>query len=353
MAQNLINTRLFYRYSRLAALLLLSQIVVFAQSGGGVDTTGTGGRHSIIGRLVFPSGQRVDTRLKIKLESPGQGDLTVLSDGNGNFSFQSLRPGNYIVIIDGGEFFDTVREQVFIDPSNVQTSRGPASFPMSRPYNLQIYLQPKNETAAAHKPGVFNAALATVPKPAVELYEKGMEFARAGETDKAIDQLKRAVELHPDFALALNELGVQYMKKGEYDKAAEALARVVHLSPHAAEPILNYGIALFNQKKLPEAEVQLRAAVKKNDHSFAAHHYLGMTLIGRKSYADAEAELRRAIELGGPRAGLAHYYLGGVYWQTGKLQQAADELETYLKLEPKAPQADKIRGTIKDLRSKQ
>ena len=353
MAQNPINKRIFYRHSLLAAALLFLPVAALAQSGGGIDTTGTGGRHSIVGRLVFPSGQRVDTRLKIKLESPGQGDLTVLSDGNGNFTFQSLRPGNYIVIIEGGEFFESVREQVFIEPSNVMTSRGPASFPMSRPYNLQIYLRSKNETGAANKPGVVNAALANVPAPAVAFYEKGLEFARAGETDKAIDQLKQAVALHPNFSLALNELGVQYMKKGEYDKASEALGKVVHLSPDAPEPILNYGIALFNQKKLPEAETQLRTAVKKNDHSFAAHHYLGMTLIGRKSYADAETELRRAIELGGPRAGLAHYYLGGVYWQMGKLQQAADELEAYLKLEPKAPQSDKIRGTIKDLRSKQ
>jgi Flp pilus assembly protein TadD len=180
-----------------------------------------------------------------------------------------------------------------------------------------------------------------------------MEFARAGEIDKAIDQLKRAVELHAGFALALNELGVQYMRKGEYGKAADALAKVVQLSPEAPEPMLNYGIALFNQGKIPEAEVQLRHALKKNEHSFPAHHYLGMALIRKKSYTDAETELRRAIELGGPRAGLAHYYLGGVYWQVGKLQQAADELETYLKLDPKAPEAEKIRGTIKDLRSKQ
>jgi Flp pilus assembly protein TadD len=143
------------------------------------------------------------------------------------------------------------------------------------------------------------------------------------------------------------------MRKGEYGKAADALAKVVQLSPEAPEPMLNYGIALFNQGKIPEAEVQLRHALKKNEHSFPAHHYLGMALIRKKSYTDAETELRRAIELGGPRAGLAHYYLGGVYWQVGKLQQAADELETYLKLEPKAPEAEKIRGTIKDLRSKQ
>jgi len=36
-----------------------------------------------------------------------------------------------------------------------------------------------------------------------------------------------------------------------------------------------------------------------------------------------------------------------------KNQQAADELEKYLKLEPKAPDAERIKGTIKDLRSKQ
>lgn len=351
MARNHINLRFFSRCSFLVTLLLLFAVAVQAQSGGGTDTTGTGGRHSISGRLVFPSGQRADLQLKVRLESPGLGDLSVLSDVNGNFSFQSLRAGNYTVIIDGGDFFESVRESVFIEPYSVapRTATGTVA-PVSRPITLQIYLRSKQ--TAANKPGVLNAALASVPKPAVEFYEKGLHFAQAGETDKAIEQLKQAVALYPDFGLALNELGVQYMKKGQYDKAADALAKVVKLTPEAPEPMLNYGIALFNQGKIPEAETQLRAAVKKNEHSFAAHHYLGITLIRKKSYTDAETELRRAIELGGTKAGLAHYYLGGVYWQVGKLQQAADELETYLKLEPKAPQAEKIRGTIKELRAK-
>jgi regulator of sirC expression with transglutaminase-like and TPR domain len=34
-------------------------------------------------------------------------------------------------------------------------------------------------------------------------------------------------------------------------------------------------------------------------------------------------------------------------------KRAADELETYLKLEPKASDAERIRAAIKDLRSKQ
>lgn len=351
MAQNHIKLPLCRSYSLLVTLLLCAAVGQ-AQSGGGVDTTGTGGRHSISGRLVFPSGQRADSQLKVKLESPGLGELSVLSDTNGGFTFQSLRAGNYTVVIDGGEFFESVREQVFIEPYSIapRNTMGTVA-PISRPITVQIYLKPK-QTPGPGKPGVLNAALANVPKSAVAFYEKGIEFARAGETDKAIDQLKRAVELHPDFGLALNELGVQYMKKGDYGKAAEALAKVVELSPDAPEPMLNYGIALFNQGKIPEAEIQLRNAVKRNEHSFPAHHYLGMTLIKKKSLADAEGELRRAIELGGSRAAISHKYLGGIYWQVGKLEQAVVELEMYLKLEPKAADAEKIRGTIKDLRTK-
>jgi len=352
MSQNHINIRLFYRYSLLATVLLLGTVAASAQSGGGIDTTGTGGRHSISGRLVFPSGQRADLQIKVKLESPGLGELSVMSDMNGNFSFRSLRAGNYTVVIEGSEYFETVRENVFIEPYSIapRTATGSVA-PVSRPITVQIYLKAK-QTAATTKPGVLNAALATVPKPAVELYEKGVEAGQKGETEKAIDQLKRAVAMHPNFGLALNELGVQYLKRGELDKAAEAFTKVLQISPDAPEPCLNYGIVLLNQKKFTDAEAQLRTAVKKNEHSFSAHQYFGISLIYVKNYTEAEVELRRAIELGGPKASQAHYYLGGLYWRTGNLRQAADELDTFLKLEPKAPNADKVKTTVKELRSK-
>jgi len=351
MTQNHITTRLFYRYSLVVTLLVLSVVAAHAQSGAGIDSTGTGGRHSITGRLVFPSGQRADLQLKIRLECPGQGDMTVLSDRNGNFSFQSLLAGNYTVTVEGGDYFETEHERVFIEPYNNSPAAGVQMVPISRPNNVQIYLRPKGQ-AAQNKPGVLNAALAKVPKPAVELYEKGMESAGRNEPEKAIDNLKRAIELYPEFALALNELGVQYLKKGELDKAAEVLARAVQLAPDAPEPSLNYGIVLLQQKKFEEAEKQLRVAVKKNDGAFTAHLYLGIALIHFKNYTEAETQLQKAVTLGGPKASQAHYYLGGLYWQTGSYKQAADELETYLKLEPKAANADKLKGTIKELRSK-
>lgn len=334
-----------------ASLLLSLAVVTHAQTGAGVDSTGTGGRNSITGRLVFPSGQRADTRLKIRLESNGHGDITVLADVNGNFMFRSLTGGSYTVVVEGGDFFQTERESLYLDPPVVDPRTNTAIGPLARPYTVQIYLKPKQEGAPV-KAGVLNAALASVPKAAVELYEKGMQSAGRGETDKAIDDLRRAVELHPNFGLALNELGVQYLRKGDLEKAGEALTKVLQISPDAPEPLLNYGIVLLQQKRFAEAEKQLRDAVLKNEHAYSAHLYLGISLIYVKNYTEAESELRKAVTIGGLKASQAHYYLGGLYWQTGKHQQAADELETFLKLEPKAANADKLRSTIKELRTK-
>lgn len=352
MVQNHINTRFSYRYPLvLFTLLSLLAAVAHAQSGAGVDSVGTGGRHSISGRLIFPSGQRADARFKVRLESAGNGELTVLADGNGNFMFRALRSGSYTIVVEAGDFFEEARETLYIEPTITDARTNVSIGPLSRPYTVQIYLRPKQETGKV-KAGVLNVALANVPKPALELYEKGVQAAGRGETDRAIDDLRRAVELHPGFGPALNELGVQYLRKGQLDKASEALQKVLHLSPEAPEPSLNYGIVLLQQKKFPEAEKQLREAVRRNEHTYTAHLYFGITLIYVKNYTEAETELRKAITIGGAKASQAHYYLGGLYWQTGKHQQAADELETFLKLEPKAANADKLRTTIKELRNK-
>jgi tetratricopeptide (TPR) repeat protein len=108
----------------------------------------------------------------------------------------------------------------------------------------------------------------------------------------------------------------------------------------------------LNQTKFTQAEQHLRAALKKNETAFAPHLYLGITLINLKSYQEAEAELQRAVALGGDRAARAHYFLGGIYWRAREYQRAANELERYLQLNPKVTNAEQIRATIKDLRSK-
>jgi Tfp pilus assembly protein PilF len=331
-----------------AALLLVSYASARAQ---GTDMMGNGGKHSIRGRIYFPSGRRSDMGLKIKLVSTGFGDVTVFSDPNGSFGFQSLRPGSYYVVVEGGDNYETVREQVVIESDN-SMSRGSGVPSVPRPYTVQIYLQPKSSRAPAAKPGILNAALAGVPKPAVELYEKATESARAGQDNKAVEQLKAALAIHPNFALALSEMGVLYMKLKEPKKAAETLREALKLAPDDYATILTYAVALNDSQQFAEAETQFRKATQKNATAPLPHYYLGIILIRRKEFEEAERELKMAIEVGGDEVPYAHRWLGGLYWNKQAYKQAADELEKYLKLMPDAPDAQRLRASIKEFRSK-
>lgn len=347
------QTAILHLYSRLlsiAVLILLSVGSAFTQSGGGVDLTGTNGRHSIQGRIYFPSGRAADSRLKVKLESPNTGGLSVLADANGHFSFRGLSPGRYDIVIEGGDEYETARDYVYIDTE--PRTRRTAAPAVARAYSVTFHLQPKRGSGAGTKTGVLNAALANVPAAVRELYLRALEASRAGDSLKAIELLKSALSLHPDFALALNELGVQYLKVGQPDKAAEALRSTLRLAPDNFTARLNYGIALLNKKEFAAAEMQLRQALEKNPAAPTAHMYLGIALINLHRFDEAEKELRRAIETGGTSLSQAHYYLGGIYWRKKEYNRAVEELETYLRLVPNAPDAERIRATIKDLRTK-
>ena len=334
-------------------ITLLSGIAVssaYAQSGGGIDQTGTGGRHTIQGRIYFPSGRRNDVRIKVRLENFNSGELSVLSDPNGSFIFRGLEPGSYTVVVDAGEPYEIARESIYIDTDGSNARRGITLPPVARLYTVQISLQLKREGAA--KAAVVNAALAALPDNARELYRKAVDSIQAGNSTKAIEELKAAIASYPQFPLALNELGVQYLKLGQLEKAAEALKEAVRLVPEDFLPRLNYGIVLLNQRKFGEAEEQLKVATSKNSSAATAHMYLGIALAVQRKLDEGQKELELAIASNSLDVALAHRYLAGVHLERRAYKQAAEELQKYLELVPKAPDADVLHRKIKELRSK-
>ena len=61
---------------------------------------------------------------------------------------------------------------------------------------------------------------------------------------------------------------------------------------------------------------------------------------------------RYALETSIGEGGFARVYLANVYEQTGKPEKALAQLEAYLKENPKATQAEAVRGAIEKLRKK-
>jgi predicted Zn-dependent protease len=336
----------------LFAATLAALCCASAAAQSGVEETGTGGNHVIQGRVVFPSGRRADVRLKVRLQSNQSGELSVFTDNNGSFAFRSLAAGTYTVIIEGGDDFQTVTESVYIEPEVVTMITGMPTPPVSRPYTLQVYLQPKRHADDAAKAGVVDASLAAVPKPAQDLYAKALDAERKGDNPKAASLLGEAVTQYPQFGLAHNELGMIELKSNQLDKAVEEFKAAQKALPDDALVQFNYGVALLEKKDYAGAEKQLRRAEHGMGQNAQLHYFLGIVMIGGKQIEEAEREFQQSVKLGGDPAGRSHYYLGGIYWSKREYRKAADELELYVKQSPNAPDAEQVRGTIKELRAK-
>jgi TolA-binding protein len=319
--------------------LFLSSFVANAQApGSSRGLASSGGNNMIQGRIYFPSGQTASGKsIKVNLESISSfGSMSTVADQDGTFRFTSLTAGDYTVVVDAGPEFEKTREAVNIYR---ETSGG------GRTVQVTIQLRPKVDSS--------NPLFAGIPGKALDLYKKGTAAAAKGDTKAAAESLSAAVAAHPNFALALSDLGVQYMNLKQYDKAGETFEALLKLKPDDVNAHLNLGIVAFNQKKMDVAESHLRKALELKSPGPSAHYYLGLTLVSVKRYEEAQKEFELTLSNGGENIALAHKYLGGLYMSTQRHKEAADELEKYLKLDPKAPDADRIKGTIKDLRSKQ
>lgn len=326
-------------------ILVTACVAVRAQPGGVGSTRGlptSGGSNTIQGRVYFPEGRPPDRGFRVTLEG-NEESKTTQTDQDGGFRFNGIKSGSFTVVVDGGKDYETARESVFIEGGLRNTM-------------VPIHLKSKADTAA----------LARIPSPARESYTKGIDAVAKGDSKKAVEFLSNAVKLYPDFPQALTELGRQYLLLNQMQRAAETYSALVKLKKEDASAHLNLGIALYNvslalqgEKKTDEANLRLAEAESALRHSLVLkmqgpnpHYYLGLTLIRIRKYDEAQKEMELAIANGGETLPLAHKYLGGLYLNAKRNKEAADHLEKYLQLEPKAKDADKIKSTIQELRSK-
>ncbi|HYX30566.1 MAG TPA: tetratricopeptide repeat protein [Pyrinomonadaceae bacterium] len=347
-----LTSKRYHSYKLIYAFMLLVAAASLINAQGVGSSRGlaadTGG-NTIQGRVFFPPGDSsAGKSVKLHLESTdtSAGNTTV-TDQDGAFRFNGLQTGNYTVVVDGGKEYESTREPVAV-----------GGIGNARIVQVTIQLRAKADAS--------NPAFAGVPQNALAAYQKGTEAAQKNKPAEAIQFFTQAVAAYPNFALALNELGNQYVHQLQWSKAAETFEALLKLKADDGPTQLNLGIALYNEgvelmnqqkfedaeKKFNGCETHLREAIRLKASASVAHYYLGLMLLKFKAYDEAQKELELSISSGGENLALAHKILGGVYMTTHKNKEAADELEKYLKLEPKAPDADRIRASIKDLRSK-
>lgn len=344
------------RGSLLSVLLLtlsLGAVTGAVGQGSASNYTGNGGIHAIQGRIYLSNGRRSDaTGIRIRLVNMAASDLSIIADATGAFTFKNLVPGSYTVQVEGGADFENEQETVIIDdPGGSNLGSRNRMRGGTKTATVQIYLRTK-AGAPLGSNSVVNAKLAAVPKEARELYEAAQVSMRGGNFDRAATQLREALQLHKEFSLAWNDLGLLLQRSSDLNGAVEAFRFAVKFDPKSPAANLNLGCALYNQKAYAAAENYLMEAIVASPASYRGHYYMGLTQLKLGRLDVAEQAFRKAVDVGDEQAAMAHYMLGGIYWSVKRYKDAASELETYLKLDPNAKDAEKTRASIAELKKK-
>lgn len=337
-----LKTRNLTRRSFFLGVIFLCSVTLAAgQIGGGLtETTNTrlGGNNYVVGTVFSPDGMPISRRMSIRLSTPTWGEVLATTDDSGRFVFSGVGSGVYTLVIDGEKEFESVRQEVEI-------IRPRSSVPET--YTMTIRLRTlENVKSKAEKPSVISASNAGVPKRAMDLYQKASKLAGAKDYKSAIEQLKLAVAEYPAFVNALNQIGVIYLRLNELDMADEALQAALKIKPDAYEPLINRSIALFRMARFKDAETVLRDTLKAKAESPVAYYYLGRTLNKMGRNDEAETAYLTCIKMSPDEFKEAHRLLAVIYLDRGAPQRVIEELETYLRLVPTAPDAADLRKVI-------
>jgi Flp pilus assembly protein TadD len=317
----------------LIVVMVASDLAGQIVPGEGLDS-GLGGANVIYGTVSGPAG-RLSRRVQVRLSTMTRGDRISMTDERGNFIFRGVPSGNYNIVIDKEADFEPFSYAVDV----IQLRGSPP-----QTYTLSVRLTPK--ATSEGKPAVISSELAGVTKEALAHFERAQALSRAGDYRGAVEQLKLAVAAQPKFLLAYSELGVLYLRLNELEKADEALLAALKIGPNAFAPLLNRGIVLFTARRYSEAAPVLRKAVQTNTDNMVGHYFLGQVLANLGLFDEAEKELVLSLSKGPEQFKEGYRILGVIYSSRGEKKKAIISIETYLKLAPKAPDADTLRAVI-------
>lgn len=204
-----------------------------------------------------------------------------------------------------------------------------------------------------------------VPSPAPQTLDSGNEEARqlytagryyatrrtAEGMRQAIERLKRAVELDPEFALAHAELCdcyallnwyVEPPPAGAWELAKQSALRAVQADPELAEAHASLGfVRLHHDRDWDEAERELRKAIMLKPGIQVAHRWYAFSLSAAGRHDEAFAEIERARQIS-PQSPVLATAVANVLFLAGRFDDCIEQCRKALELDSGAVSAHTV-----------
>jgi len=160
----------------------------------------------------------------------------------------------------------------------------------------------------------------------------GLVYASQSQPDKAIDQLKTAVQLKPNWVEARTNLGTALLQAGQSGLAGEQFRKALALDPHSYDTNHNLGEYYVRAGKIADGRPLLEQAHELNPSAYDNAYDLAMAdfLSGRLD--ESRAVISGLVTL--KDAGELHSLLGQIDEKQGKFVDAANDYQTAAHLDP-------------------
>ncbi len=156
----------------------------------------------------------------------------------------------------------------------------------------------------------------------------------------AVANVRKALQLDPNFMKGYDNLGLYYEALGKYEEAIRTYGEAIRLNrerqPSSSWPPQNLGTLLVKLDRLDEAEPLLRESLRYDPRFPQAHYQLGLLFERQMKDAEAVQELNQAAALN-PSYPEPHYALGRIYRRKGDTKKADAEWNTFHKLKREEP----------------
>ena len=169
-------------------------------------------------------------------------------------------------------------------------------------------------------------------------------YVAADRNDRAVDPLKKIIELDPKNETNFYYLGLTYFKIQQYDQAVAAFQQALAVKPDFAHAWYQIGSSHFNAKKFREAAAAYRKYVELTPDDATGWLNIGVAYIQAKDYEAALEPLRKCVDMK-PNDPIALANLTVVYIGLKDNYSAKEVLNKLQAVDP--GQAEKLRKYIR------
>jgi len=177
-----------------------------------------------------------------------------------------------------------------------------------------------NPDKAANLRVVRNLA-ARHPQLAQAQFAVAQAAALAGDDAAALDTIRRASKLRPDWEMAAI-FEAQLLQKRSPAEAAKLLGDFVEKNPAAREARINYARVLVLDKRFPEARKQFEALLAASPGNTEVIYAVGLLAFQLKDYPVAEENMKRLLGLKYRDPNGVRYVLGQIAEEQKQWPQA-------------------------------